>query len=329
MGSKYRLLPKIWRILREYNFSTAFDAFSGSGCVSYLLKAMGASVITNDYLTFSYHSCKALIENNSTILSQEDIDFLFKKPKKSDNFVQHNFGELYFKKEENIFLDRIWTNLKHLSSPIKKSLAITGLCRACLKKRPRGVFTYTGSRYDDGRRDVRLSLREHFLEQIAILNAAVFDNNRKNIALNQNTETISNLYPDLVYFDPPYFSRYSDNEYTRRYHFIEGLSRYWEGLELLTNTKTKKFKRYESPFLTLKGTHEALNSLFERFRGSIIVVSYSSNCYPSKEELVMMLKRFKRQVRVEEFKHTYSFGTHNHKIDNKQNRVKEYLFVAS
>lgn len=329
MGSKFRLLPKMWRVLKDYKFNTALDAFCGSGCVSYLLKAMGAEITTNDFLTFSYHTVRALIENNSTKLSQSDIDFLLKPHSKSDDFIQRTFDKIYFGPEDNRFLDLTWSRIVQLPSPIKKSLAISALCRSCLKKRPRGVFTYTGLRYDDGRRDVRLSLREHFLEACAVLNGAVFSNGRKNTASNTNALDISPCHYDLVYFDPPYFSPFSDNEYTRRYHFIEGLSRYWQGLRILDKTKTKKFERYETPFLTRQGTYTALESLFDRFSKSIIVVSYSSNCYPTKQELTAMLKNFKRDVRVEEFSHTYSFGTHKHKGKNETNYVQEYLFIAS
>lgn len=38
MGSKYRLLPWIWDVLRDIEFDTVLDACSGSGCVAYLLK---------------------------------------------------------------------------------------------------------------------------------------------------------------------------------------------------------------------------------------------------------------------------------------------------
>ena len=41
MGSKFRLLPWINDVLSDLRFETALDAFSGSGCVSYLLKTMG------------------------------------------------------------------------------------------------------------------------------------------------------------------------------------------------------------------------------------------------------------------------------------------------
>lgn len=44
MGGKFRLLPWIHDNFQELDFETATDAFSGSGVVSYLLKAMGKQV---------------------------------------------------------------------------------------------------------------------------------------------------------------------------------------------------------------------------------------------------------------------------------------------
>ena len=53
MGSKYRLLPWIYEVLATIQFETALDAFSGSGCVSYLMKCMGKQVFSNDLMNFS------------------------------------------------------------------------------------------------------------------------------------------------------------------------------------------------------------------------------------------------------------------------------------
>jgi hypothetical protein len=44
------------------------------------------------------------------------------------------------------------------------------------------VFTYTGYRYDDGRRDLKMTIEEHFVESIEAFNAAVFDNGKLNRA---------------------------------------------------------------------------------------------------------------------------------------------------
>jgi len=52
MGSKFRLLPLLHNAFVELDFETATDAFSGSGVVSYLLKAMGKQVRANDSLAF-------------------------------------------------------------------------------------------------------------------------------------------------------------------------------------------------------------------------------------------------------------------------------------
>src|SRR5215213_11882322 len=52
MGSKYRLASRLAEIFRELPPGPAVDAFSGSGVVSYALKATGRSVLANDHLVF-------------------------------------------------------------------------------------------------------------------------------------------------------------------------------------------------------------------------------------------------------------------------------------
>ena len=75
----------------------------------------------------------------------------------------------------------VWLNLEKLENPHQRALARAALIRSCLKKQPRGVFTVSGdlSRYDDGRRDLRLTIEEHFLEQVEAFNRVVFDNGRR------------------------------------------------------------------------------------------------------------------------------------------------------
>mgnify|MGYP000411681329 CR=1 FL=1 len=50
------------------------------------------------------------------------------------------------------------TNIAAIRDQYKKAIAMTALIRACTKKRPRGIFTYTGDRYNDGRKDLQKSL---------------------------------------------------------------------------------------------------------------------------------------------------------------------------
>src|SRR5205807_6755386 len=55
MGSKRGILTHIWDAVKSFPFNTVLDAFSGSGCVSYMFKSQGKSVISNDFLKYSYH----------------------------------------------------------------------------------------------------------------------------------------------------------------------------------------------------------------------------------------------------------------------------------
>ena len=329
MGSKQAILPFIYDVVKNLEFTTVLDACSGSGAVSYLFKAMDKAVTSNDFLRFCFHTSQACVANSVESLTQDDIEKILSPHPYAQDFIARTFHGLYFTDAENALLDTLVSHILQITSPFKQSLAFASLTYACLRRRPRGIFTYTGVRYDDGRRDLQISLEQHFREAVALFNASVFDNRQHNTALNCDIFHLPQpTHYDLVYIDPPYVSPHSDNDYTRRYHFVEGLTRYWDGLEIMEATKTKKFQRILSPFDSKKTIYPAFHALFEQFKDAIIVVSYSSNGIPSKEELLDILATYKSDVSVYECDHRYSFGTHNHKIGNMQNEVKEYLFVG-
>lgn len=328
MGSKYKLLPFLWDSIKELEFKSVLDAFSGSGCVSYMLKQKGIEVYSNDFMAFSANVTKAIVENSKTKITQKDIEQLLMTNKSAQDFIFTTFKGLYFNDEDNLFLDNLIANINRLKNDYKKSLAYAAITRACMKKRPRGIFTYTGERYDDGRRDLQLSLQEHFLENIDNFNEAVFDNGYTNYSFNKDIFELD-IDADLVYFDPPYLTAKSDNDYVRRYHFVEGLTKNWNGLEIDFSTKTKKFKKYPSPFDSKLTVNDALDKLFCKFQKSILVVSYSSNSIPTKEEMIEILKRYKENVELKEIDYKYSFGNQNFKVGNNANDVKEYLFIAT
>ncbi|XJZ27285.1 Dam family site-specific DNA-(adenine-N6)-methyltransferase [Bacillota bacterium Lsc_1132] len=326
MGSKQNLVNDIWDIASKFKFDSVLDAFSGSSVVSYMFKTKGKRVISNDFMTYSANIAKSIVENNHVLLTQEDVDFLLQKGS-GNGFIPSTFKDLYYTDEENTFIDDVRARIELLNCEYKKALAISALCRACLKKRPRGVFTYTGFRYNDGRKDLTKSLHQHFLESIKLLNEAVFNNGQENKSFNIDTMDLSEE-ADLVYIDPPYYSPLSDNEYTRRYHFLEGLSKMWEGLEIQWNTKTKKFKKYESPFGTKNGTYDAFDKLFKKYQNSILMISYSSNAFPTMDEMIELMKKYKENVTVHQINHRYSFGNQGHKVNDNRNQVYEYIFVG-
>ncbi len=328
MGSKHHLLPWIHQVIRQFDFRTALDAFSGSGSVAYLLKAMGKEVTASDFLNFSATIARATTANPGVRLSAEDVDALLRYNPAHRRFIERTFTGIFFNPDDLRFLDRVWGNLRKLSDPYKQALAIAALVRSCVKRQPRGVFTVAGDpeQYKDGRRDLRLSLREHFIEQVEVYHRAVFDNGQPNRAIRCDVLEPDPRKYDLVYLDPPYVPRADDNCYVKRYHFLEGLSCYWENLEILYESRVKKIKKPYTPFSYRSSAIDAFSRLFAKFSQSILVLSYSSNGWPDLEILVGLMRRHKDSVVVYEKEHRYHFGTHQ---TAARNQVNEYLIVGN
>lgn len=327
MGSKNKLLKEIWNVASQFKFDTAVDLFSGSGIVGYMFKTQNKRVISNDYMAMSACFTKAMVENNETTLSNADALKLLEPKHEFDRFVETTFKDLYYSDDDNRLIDILRANIMALRNQYKKAIAMAALIRACTKKRPRGIFTYTGMRYDDGRRDIHLGLREQFLEAVEAINGAVFDNHKENKSRHGDAMDLQPVENSLIYIDPPYYSQLGDNEYVRRYHFVEGLARNWEGVEIQEHTQTKKFKSYPTPFSTRKGAADAFDHLFKKFKNNTLIVSYSSNSLPAQDEMVSIMSKYKK-VEVVPVDYKYSIGTHAHKVGDNNNDVQEYLFVG-
>ncbi|MEA4998762.1 MAG: Dam family site-specific DNA-(adenine-N6)-methyltransferase [Candidatus Limiplasma sp.] len=327
MGSKRKLLTQIWSIASQFEFKTVVDLFAGSGIVGYMFKSQGKSVVSNDYMAMSTVFAKAMIENSTVTLPLSEAKLLVLERVESDHFVASTFKGLYYSDEENDLIDTLRTNISTMKDPYKRSVAMAALIRACTKKRPRGVFTYTGERYNDGRKDLKKSLEEHFYDAVQAVNDAVFDNGKICRARLGDAMELRVENPDLVYIDPPYYSPLSDNEYVRRYHFVEGLARDWQGVEIQQHTQTKKFKSYPTPFSTRKGAADAFDLLFKKFADSVLIVSYSSNSLPTQDEMLAIMAKYKAHVEVVPVEYRYSFGNQSDAHTNR-NSVQEYLFVG-
>ncbi|HEX9983912.1 MAG TPA: DNA adenine methylase [Thermoanaerobaculia bacterium] len=329
MGNKNKLLPWIWETLAELDFDSALDLFSGTASVGYLFKAMGKRVVTNDFLKFAHDLAIATIANDAATLSDAQVADLGRPRRGRRFFIEKTFAGIFFTKDDLRFLDVVSANLDDLPDPLQRAVALASLSRACLKRQPRGVFTVTGTNYDDGRRDLRLSLAEHFAESVAVFNDLVFDNGHQHAALRGDAFTVRPGAVDLVYMDPPYVPRADDNCYIKRYHFLEGLASYWTdpGTEIVESSRVKKIPKRFTPFSYRATATDAFERVFRKFADSTIVLSYSSNGYPDLETLVTLLRRAKRRVDVVRREHRYHFGTHKGVAADRK-LVDEYLIIG-
>jgi DNA adenine methylase len=328
MGSKRKLIDKIWDVAGQFQYNTVIDLFAGSGVVSYMFKCQGKRVISNDHMHMSWQYAKAMIENNDRQLPEVALERLLEKKPKTNRFVEKTFSGLYFSDDDNRLIDRLRFNIAALNNPYDRAIATAALMRACTKKRARGIFTFVGFRYNDGRRDLMMPLEQHFRLAVKTINNAVFSNGQSNLAICGDALGVKISKNALVYMDPPYYSPLSDNEYVRRYHFIEGVARGWKGVKIQDHTMTKKFASYVTPFASRQGAYNAFDVLFKRFQSNILLVSYASNGLPTMDEIINLMKCHKAHVEVVPVNHRYSFGNQGNKVRDNKNAVSEYLFVG-
>lgn len=327
MGSKYKLAHPLAETFQELGGETFLDAFSGSGFVGYLAKRLGYSVTTNDHMAFPGTIARAVIVNDSVRLTDQVVELIVGQPADDRDFIQSTFHNVFFTADDRKFLDSAWSHIESLSGPTR-DLALATLILSAARKQPRGVFTISGNldHYNDGRRDLRLSLREHFVERSHEYNDAVFATAAKKEALTGDVTSVPDQSFDVVYLDPPYAPPSDDADYTKRYHFLEGLSDYWQGREILSWTKTKKLPKRQSLFANKKTIEGALEATFEKFSTSgAIVLSYSSNALPGLDRLKAMLGAVKPHITVKAVPHTYHFGTHS---GATRRVVDEYILIG-
>ncbi len=311
-GSKSKLTDWIWDQIKELDFVTCLDAFGGTGSVAYRLKQEGKQVTYNDLLLFNYFTGLALIENSKVTLNSKEIEWLLQNHSDIDypSFVYDNFSGIYFTDEENLWIDQTLTNIRKFENQYKFALAFFALCQSCIIKRPFNLFHRKNLyiRLAEVKRTFGNKVTwdkpfdEWFCSFLAEANEAVFDNGQKNYAYNFDAIDVPGEY-DLVYIDTPYISKNGIAvNYLDFYHFLEGLALYdeWEN-HIDRKSKHLRFKPRKNDWTDKNKIHNAFYRLFQRYRNSIIVVSYRSDGIPSESELVSILREFKPNVRVERF----------------------------
>jgi len=295
-----------------------------------MFKSRRKQVFYNDLLKFNYYIGIALIENSNVLLNNNDVEFILTKHENIDypDFIVRKFQDIYFTNDENKWLDFVATNIKLIGNRYKQALAYYALFQSCIIKRPYNLFHRKNLYIRNS--DVKRSFGNktswdapfdfYFRKFAREGNKAVFSNGCDNLACNYDVFNIE-LKADLVYIDTPYISSKGNGiNYADFYHFLEGLISYeqWESL-IDEKSLHKKIKSTKNVWCSAKDIYYAFEVVFDKFKDSIIVLSYRDDGIPTVGELVRMLSKYKREIRI-------------HKLDYKyvlSNRFsKEILIVA-
>jgi len=197
-----------------------------------------------------------------------------------------------------------------MESIYRKALAYYALFQACLVKRPFNLFHRKNlyirfaevERTFGNKATWDRPFNEHFIDFIREINYLVYDNGKENRAHNLDVFEIKGNF-DLVYIDPPYTSSKGISvDYKNFYHFLEGLVNYerW-GSMIDRRTINKRFYRDNNPWNNKMTIRRKFKDLFEKFRNSILVISYRSDGIPTIEEIESDLKPFKKHISVHKF----------------------------
>ena len=329
-GSKRKIIPWLGMHLRDLDFTSALDVFGGTGSVSYLLKRMGKEVTYNDYLRFNHLIGLALIENDETVLTQDEIDHaMISVGDLPHGLVRTVFQGVYYTDEENLWIDNVVTRIRGLDAEpselaYKQALLYYALFQSCLIKRPFNLFHRRNLylRLADVKRQFgnkyswEKSFNERFIAFCIEANKFVFKGARPCRALCYNASDIPAADYDLIYIDPPYLARKSHNEtsdYRKCYHFLEGLCTYdwWRDMIDYSSPNLRLKESVPNDWTDVGRQPLALDALFEKFNKSIIVLSYKKFGVPSIDTLTRMLKRHGKSVRTYSRHYKYALNHQN------------------
>lgn len=332
-GSKAKLLDWIWYKIADLDFHTCLDVFGGTGAISYRLKQEGKEVTYNDYLRFNHLMASALVENNTEKLLDKEVDWLVSEHReiKYMNLIERVFPDIYFTNEENKWIDRTLSNMRHLDSTYKFAIAFFAIAQACIIKRPYNLFHRKNLyvRMADVERSFGNKItwdrpfEDYFRKFVKEAHSAIFSNGYSNNAFNFDAFEVPGKY-DLVYIDSPYIAKSGVGvDYRDFYHFLEGMTKYdeWES-NIDVASKHKRLLPCENVWNDKRKIIDGFDRLFQKFQESIIVVSYRNDGIPSEIELVNLLKKHKQSVTV------HHFGTYKYAL-SKNGESKEVLLIAT
>ena len=331
-GSKRKILPWIWKAIKDLSFNTALDLFGGTSVVSILLKRMGKQVTHNDYSYYNHLAGIAFIENNETKLTDTDVQFILNAEGENFDFISQNFKNIYFRERENEWLDKTIGNIialkNHYSDSTlqqKQALAFWAVGQACLIKRPFNLFhrknlnirTRRVEREFGNKKTWETPFVVAFKRFVDEANQVVFSNNQKSFSTQLNALDYKNKSYDLVYLDPPYFfENQSDADYLKLYHFLDGIAQYEKWAELID---------YDSPTRSLKPSgviwpnkspdklEKIYSDLISKFSKSTIVISHKAGSLVSVYKLKKILLNNGKSCSIYRKEYSYALNHQNGK----------------
>lgn len=335
-GSKRRLLDKIWDALMAYqiNFDSMLDLFGGTGIVSYYMAQKGKSIIYNDILSFNCEIAKALLCSPRGNFTEADALSLLQRVsgREYKNIIANNFHNVYYTPDEDETIDIVVQNIQYLEEE-KKASAFYVLFQSCMIKRPFNLFhrknlnlrtNFVKANFGN-KVTWEQSFKDLFIKFTKELNEFQFELLPR-VEITNTSALNCYRHADLVYIDTPYFPKKDSSgiTYHNRYHFLEGLMNYDEIPNCIDRGKVNLEIGFGKNIEFEKRSNyiRDLDELIYKHRSSIIALSYTTEGYPSIQELEEIIRKYKQTT------HICYLGKHGFALNRNNAERQEVLIIG-
>ena len=332
IGGKSVLIDYIINTIEKEtkNVKSIIDIFSGSGVVGNAFKAKGYSVLSNDFLYFSYVIARGTVgictEPKFENFDFDVIDYLNNISLKNTEyplekcFIYNNYSpnenceRMYFQNENAIKIDLIrmqienWNKAGLLSEDEYYYLLAALINAVPYVANITGVFGAYLKFWDK---------RTYNILQLE--KPSIIASNRKMLCTNVDYTQILNEKYDLLYADPPYNSR----EYLPNYHILETIARY-DYPELKGVTGMRNYENQKSVFCKKNTVHSAFENLIKDCHSKYLLISYNNEGIISTGDLCEICEEYAigNSFRLMEI----DYRRYKNKIPNNKEGLKEQLY---
>ncbi|MEM9865970.1 MAG: DNA adenine methylase [Myxococcota bacterium] len=281
LGSKRTLLkPIVQLVTGAPGVRRAADLFSGTSRVGHALKAAGLFVSANDHNGYAHTLAECYVAaDGSTWRAKYDAlrRELQTAPAKDGWFTQaYARDSRFFQPTNGARIEGIREAIETLDLPPPlRAIALTSLMEAADR-----VDSTCGVQMAYVKKWSQRSFNDLELRTPNVLDGPGEAHCADALAL------AGDLEADLVYLDPPY----NQHSYRGNYHIWETLVR-WDAPERYgVAQKRIDCKTHKSDFNSKRKHRAAFETLLQRLRAPLIIVSFSNEAFLSREDLEAMLK---------------------------------------
>lgn len=299
IGSKQKVLPFIKSTIEDTygDFSGAIigDLFSGTACVGEMFKSVGAQVISNDYMNYSYAFQVEKIKLNSVPDSEIPYSELIERLNKLQGVEEFFYNEYtiegssnkpfvrnYFSADNGKKIDAIrlqigeWKNSGIISSDMFY-LLIANLIDAVTKVSNTSGTYGAFLKVDDPRKYLPITLSP----------SEFINNGKKNSCYCKDVfDVIDNISGDILYLDPPYNNR----QYPPYYHILDTVTLY-DYPSIYGKTGRRPYNNQLSTFCMSDKAGDSLVNLVKKANFEHIYISYSTDGLVDYTDLIRRLSK--------------------------------------